>query len=121
MNTRLISLIFLLFCCTGVYLHAREAKSDAEIEFLLGYVEKSGAIFIRNGSDHTAKEGADHLRDKLAQAGDRVKTAEDFINGIATKSYLSGQPYLVKMKDGSTRPAGPWLLEALVAHRKTNQ
>jgi hypothetical protein len=27
--------------------------------------------------------GADHLRDKLAKAGDRVKTTDEFITGIA--------------------------------------
>jgi hypothetical protein len=37
-----------------------------------------------------------------------VKTTEDFITGIASKSFLSGEPYLVKFADGHTRPTGEW-------------
>jgi hypothetical protein len=47
-----------------------------------------------------------HLRDNLAKADDRVKTTEDFITGIASKSFLSGEPYLVKFADGQTQPTG---------------
>jgi hypothetical protein len=56
---------------------------------------------------------------KRGRAGKRVKTAEDFINGIASKSYLSGGIYQVKLSDGRVRPAGPWLNEALIAFRKS--
>ncbi len=119
MTVRLLVLISLLLCSAAGNLHARDPQADQEIEHLLGYVEKSDARFIRNGTEYSAKEGADHLRDKLKSAGERVKTAEDFITGVATKSYLSGKPYLVKTKDGGTRPVGPWLAEALAAHRKT--
>src|ERR1043166_1144950 len=96
---------------------ATSQTSQQEIEYLVQYVENSGARFIRNGKEYSAKEGADHMRDKLRQAGSRVKTAEDFIAGVATKSYLSGKPYLVKMADGKEIPTGPWLTEALAKYR----
>ena len=51
-------------------------------------------------------EGAQHLRDKLAKAGDRIKTIEDFIAGIASNSFLSGKPYLVKFADGPSLHSG---------------
>jgi len=59
------------------------------------------------------------MRKKLSRAGSRVKTAEDFINGIATKSYLTGAPYRVKLPEGRTVPTGPWLTQALAKHRQT--
>jgi hypothetical protein len=61
---------------------------------------------------------SERLRDKLARAGDRVKTTDDFITGIASKSYLSGKPYLVKFADGHTQPTGDWLRALLAEIRK---
>ena len=41
-----------------------------------------------------------------------MKTTEDFITGIASKSFLSGKSYLVKFADGHSQPVG----ECLRAH-----
>ena len=41
-----------------------------------------------------------------------MKTTEDFITGIASKSFLSGKSYLVKFADSHTQPTG----ECLRAH-----
>jgi hypothetical protein len=110
----------LLLLFTGIFGFVAAAADPAneEINFLLGYIEKSGATFIRSGKEYTAQEGADHLRFKLKQAGNRVKTAEDFIAGIASKSYLTGATYLVKLPNGKPVPTGPWLTEALARHRQ---
>lgn len=59
-----------------------------------------GAVFIRNGSEHTPAEAADHLRLKWKNAGKRVKSAADFIRTCGTGSSLSGQPYKIRYKDG---------------------
>ena len=98
-----------------------DAQTKAEIDELIAYVQKSDVRFIRNGSEYSAAEGADHLRDKLAKAGDRVKTTDDFITGIASKSYLSGKPYLVKFTDGHTQPTGEWLKAHLTEVRKNKR
>jgi hypothetical protein len=112
------ALLMLLLMLGGVLqLEAREAKANEEIEFLLNHVATSDVRFIRNGTAYDAKQAADHLRSKLGAAGERVKSAEDFINGVATKSYFSGNPYLVKLQDGKTTPAATWLLQALMKHR----
>lgn len=96
-----------------------DAKAKAEIEELLSFVQNSKARFIRNGQEYPAAEGAKHLRDKLDHAGDRVKTAEDFITGIASQSSLSGKLYLVKFADGRTQPTGEWLRKHLDEMRKS--
>ena len=72
-----------------------------KIERLIVAVEQlQDAEFIRNGTAYTAPRAAEHLRTKLKKAGDRVKTAQDFIIGIASSSYFSGNPYYIKFKDG---------------------
>ena len=114
-SAALIFLFFaMLFPTTSA---ARSPAAQEEIDHLLAFVEKSDARFIRNVSEHSAKESADHLRDKLSTAGERVKTADDFIVGIASKSYLSGKPYLVKTSDGKLGPTGLWLSEELTRYR----
>jgi hypothetical protein len=112
---------FLLLLCLLVSTASRAPAADPapnpEITWLLQYMEKADVKFIRSGKEYTPQEGADHLRLKLGKAGGKVKTAEDFIDGIASKSYLNGDPYLVKFRDGKTQPTGPWLKEALAKHR----
>jgi hypothetical protein len=98
-----------------------DAQTKAEIDELLSFVEHSGFHFVRNGHEYSAVEGASHLRDKLGKAGDRVKTTEDFIKGVASSSYLSGKPYLVKFTDGHTQPTGEWLREHLAEMRKSKR
>ena len=61
-----------------------------------------GAQFIRNGSAYDGKAAADHLRSKRNYAGSRIRTAEDFIEGIASRSSMSGKPYQVRFADGRT-------------------
>jgi hypothetical protein len=116
---------FLVFIFTGFLTTAiafgLDAQTKAEIDELLNFVQTSDARFIRNGTEYSAAEGAQHLRDKLAKAGDRVKTTDDFITGIASASYISGKPYLVKFADGHTQPAGEWLRAHLAGTRKKKQ
>lgn len=96
----------------------RAAETPAqEIEFLLEHIHNSKVRFVRSGKEYSGQEGAEHLRKKLARAGKRVKTAEDFINGIASKSSFTGQVYMVKFPDGKMAPTGPWLTAALAKHR----
>ena len=106
MKTRI--LLALLLCLVPIAAHAREAKQDARIGHLIGAVEElKGAVFIRNGTEYNTKDAAAHLRMKLGKAGDRVKTAEEFIDGLASKSSFSGKPYQIRKADGtlvSTRP-----------------
>ncbi len=74
-----------------------------KIEFLISSVENlQGAIFIRNGSEYDGKKAAEHLRLKLKNAGDRVQTADDFIRLCASRSYITGKPYMIKLSNGKT-------------------
>ena len=117
---RVLSPVFTLLCTAAIAL-GLDPQTKAEIDELITFVRTSDVRFIRNGSEYSAAEGADHLRHKLTKAGNRVKTTDDFIKGIASKSYLSGKPYLVKFADGRTQPTGDWLSTHLAKARKNKR
>ena len=81
-----------------------------KIESLIRAVaDLQDAVFIRNGTEHTPKEAADHLRMKWKNAGRRVKSAPEFIQYCASGSSLSGKPYEIRLKDGRTVLSRDWL------------
>ena len=77
-----------------------------KIEQLIASVEDlDGATFIRNGTRFSAADAAAHLRRKLNAAAGRVKTAEHFIEHLASKSSVSGIEYTITMPGGHVIPA----------------
>lgn len=89
-------------------------ESD-KIKFLLNELDKpnSNLKFIRNGEEFSGREAKEHMEKKLKVAGERIKTVDDFINQIATKSYLTGNIYYVKLPDGTKVESAKWLRETL--------
>jgi len=74
-----------------------------KIQALIASVEHlKGAVFIRNGSEYDGAKAADHMRRKLKYAGDKVQTAEQFIDELASKSSMTGKPYTIRFADGRT-------------------
>jgi len=95
----LIGLIFIpnLFA-SAIPLQMTEKQ---KIEYLIQSIEKlDGAKFYRNGEWHAPKEAADHLRLKLKNAGSKIKTAQQFIDKLASESSMSGKLYKIRFKDG---------------------
>jgi Family of unknown function (DUF5329) len=111
-----------IFACTwllmAAFTLALDPQTKGEIDELITFVQTSGLRFIRNGTEHSAAEGAKLLRTKLANAGDRVKTTDDFLTGVATATYIFHKPYLVKFADGRTQPTSDWLRAHLAEMRK---
>ena len=97
---------------------AKSAESlDQTINYLIDHVANAKATFIRNGASHAPAEAAEHVKMKYAHFKRDVKTPEDFIRLCASKSLLSGKPYLVRLPDGKEMPLDAWLTEALKRHR----
>ena len=117
---QLLASIFTLLLTTAIA-SALDPQTKAEIDELISYVATSDVRFIRNGTEYSGAKGAQHLRDKLAKAGNRVKTTEDFITGVASTSYITGKPYLVKFADGHIQPTGDWLRAHLAEVRKNKR
>lgn len=90
------------------------AMSEKEkIRYLLHEIEISGYTFIRNGSKYTSQKARAHLEYKFKRAGRSIKTAEDFISKIASKSSFSGKPYYIRMDNGTLIKTGEWLRKKL--------
>jgi len=85
----------------------------AMIESLLAKVRASDVVFIRNGVEHSPAEAAEHLEGKWRGAGEEVQTPEDFIRVCASHSSWSGQPYTVRLKDGTVLSSEAWLTATL--------
>ena len=105
-----------LFAVPAAQIVAKESL-DESIKYLLDYVPNSDATFIRNGQTHTPQEAAAHIKAKYEHFKNEIKTPEDFIRLSASKSLLTGQPYLVRTADGKEMHLDAWLTEALKKHR----
>ncbi|HWB07415.1 MAG TPA: DUF5329 family protein [Verrucomicrobiales bacterium] len=91
-----------------------ELAEDRKIALLIEHVKQmEGATFIRNGSEHSPKDAAEHLSTKLAAAGKDDLTAREFIDNIASKSSLSDEVYTIRLADGTTVPSGEYLTKEL--------
>jgi hypothetical protein len=89
------------------------------INHLLNYVDESNCVFIRNGKEYNSKEAAKHMKMKCDSFKDEIKTPEEFIELTASKSLVSGQPYLVRCADHSPIPSADWLAKELSNYRRT--
>jgi hypothetical protein len=98
---------------------AQDNIEKEKIEFLISSVENlKGAKFIRNGSEHDGKEAAKHLRMKLQNAV-VVQTADDFIRLCASKSFITGKPYMIRSSDGKTIKSEEYFREKLKEYYST--
>jgi len=94
--------------------------AQAEVEHLLSAVASSGCEFYRNGEWFDSRKASEHLRNKYTAlvALGRFVTATDFIEKAATKSSMSGRPYLIRCIGGAPVPTNQWLREALERYRR---
>jgi hypothetical protein len=95
--------------------NANETASEHDkIEMLIDYVGSlEGAVFIRNGEEHSPTEAADHLRRKWESAGNEIATANDFIEKLASRSSVSGEEYKLRFKDGTELRSSEYLRDQL--------
>lgn len=99
---RLLRVWLMLFLSVSIAAHARDAVETARINHLLKSVEQlEGAVFIRNGTEYDPKSAVSHLRMKLDKAGNEIKTAVHFIDLLASKSSVSGKPYIIRKSDNT--------------------
>jgi hypothetical protein len=106
--------VFLIFATQSI--RAQESLEET-IHYLLDYVAHADATFIRNGQTHTPQEAVSHIKAKYEHFKKEIKTPEDFIRLSASKSLLTGQPYLVRTKDGKEMQLDAWLTAALKKHQ----
>jgi hypothetical protein len=102
---------------------APNAAAQIEIDHLFGYLAQSACRFNRNGTWYSTRDARDHLKKKydyLSRKG-LVSTAESFIEQAASKSSVSGEPYLVACPGAAAQLSELWFKDELVRFRRTNR
>jgi hypothetical protein len=89
--------------------HPGVLTETEKVELLIERVRASGHTFVRNDKEHSSKDAAEHLTMKFEAAGDRIKTAQEFIKDVASRSSLSGKPYFLRTADGTEHLTRDWL------------
>jgi hypothetical protein len=112
-----LSLLLALLFAAGPAGGAPNTATEQTIRHLIDFVAGSDLTFVRNTSEYTPAEAAEHMQKKYRHFRDDIETAEDFIRLCATKSLMSGKPYLVIDPAGQTRPTADWLQAELAAYR----
>ena len=109
-----LSLLILLALFAGSLRAAEPATGDARIEALISRVEVMKDVkFIRNGTAYDPGNAAKFLRGKWQARKKEIRKPAEFIEKVATRSSTTGKPYLIRSKDGSEKPCGPYLTEEL--------
>ena len=96
-----IALAMLLFV---MHVLARTAGEQGRIDYLINSLgQLHNAVFIRNGTEYNSGAAQNHLRQKLRVAGERIQTAEQFIQYCASESSMSHKPYQIRFADGKSQ------------------
>jgi len=90
---------------------------EQTVNYLIAHVGKSNVTFIRNGASHTPAEAVAHIKAKYEHFKNQIKTPEDFIRLAASRSLLTGKPYLVRTPDAKEMRLDMWLTDALKEYR----
>ena len=130
MRLIILTLFICLFNCNATDEGAdpQQIIEERRIQYLLGSIEKSSVVFIRNGKEHTGKEAKEHLENKMNYArraywlfGPKADiTVENFISKIASKSSSSNIDYQVRLKNGKVMTTNEWLREQLKSFSQTH-
>ena len=87
------------------------APVRAEIDALLARLETSGCRFGRNDAWYAGADAKAHLLRKLEyiEKYGTITTTQQFIDAAATKSSVSGAPYVVQCGSAASVPSSAWL------------
>ncbi|MDR2442683.1 MAG: DUF5329 domain-containing protein [Deltaproteobacteria bacterium] len=112
-----------LAASSGVVFALDEVETDKVEKLLSDMSEDRHIIFIRNNKGYPVDRAVAHLRSKLRQAGHKVNTVEEFIDNLASKSSISGAPYLVHYPDGRQENSRDYFYRLLARQKqaKTNR
>ncbi len=117
---RIPALILLLLLPVAAIAQPPPPAAAREIEQLFTALQGSGCTFSRNGSWHDADKATAHLRrkyDHLVKKG-LVTSTEVFIDLAASKSSMSGEPYLVRCGDAEPVSSASWFSDRLRESRR---
>lgn len=94
----------------------QQARINAMLDAL---AQKHELTFVRNGDPHSCEEAVAHLRLKLSNTRNRIDTAEQFIDKVASSSSITGKPYIVRIPGENDQQAQSYLHTLLARTNKT--
>lgn len=118
MRSKIKVLFITAFVLTIIGSNSLAADVQNEVSHLLNYIENSGCTFIRNDKNYNSLKARRHLERKYNYVKSRLKSAEDFIKHIASKSSRTDKTYFVEC-NGKSFNSTEWLTEELYRFRKT--
>lgn len=93
---------------------ALSLQEEERVEAMLQALSrKKNMRFIRNRTEYDAEKAVSHLRLKLGNTRNRLRTAEQFVDNVASRSSMSGKEYMIRTGDAAPQPAGPVLRKLL--------
>jgi hypothetical protein len=111
-----LTVLALLFPVAG--LPGPGETGNREIAYLLNAIEASECTFLRNDVPYSSRDAADHIRKKYDYLGDRIGSAEEFIELCASRSSMSGTQYMIRCGDSDAVPSSTWLKRRLDEFRR---
>jgi hypothetical protein len=112
----IILMTFMVPCMAA----ANPDNTDLEIQHLMAYIAGAECRFIRNGKEYGPEAARKHIQKKYEYARNWIKTTEDFIQTVASKSSMSGKPYKIRCKE-QTMLCADWLGAELKRFRQKAQ
>jgi hypothetical protein len=80
---------------------------------ILSLAQIPNAKFVRDTEEHTVEEAIAHMEMKWKWNKSAIKTAEDFITMIGSKSSVTGEPYMIRLADGTVMKSEEWFRKEL--------
>ena len=87
---------------------------------LIEFLQKSDCSFNRNGNWYSSVKAAGHINMKYSYLRKKglINSAEQFIDRAASRSSMSGKPYLVRCDDSEAILSSTWFSDELKRYRK---
>ncbi len=101
-----------------ISLSAIAETMEEEIDYLLTTVGESNCTFIRNGRSYAAQDARKHLDTKRKRGKRYFSSADEYIERLASRSSMSGDPYFIQCADDVRQPSGEWFAALLAKYRK---
>ena len=121
MRSIVAALVLTLVAALPIASLAGDVAADGErraIEALITSVAQlRDATFVRNGKPYDASKAARFLREKWKSRESEVRTAEDFIERVASVSSTTSKPYLIRFVDGREIQSAEYLRAELARLR----
>lgn len=96
-------------------LSLREIRAIQHLMLFLRGTE--GTVHGADDEPMTTEQAATAFEGRLEDAGDRVRSAEDFIAYIASSNPETGVAVEIEFEDGTRQSMGPWLSGELLVYR----